>query len=82
MSKLENETASVLRRWLADPEHGLGVVGVSHLTRWLVKTAIVLGFAELDARRFLAEPTEVSVPDITAARIVAAGGLELLFARF
>lgn len=73
MSELERDTASALRRWMRRPDERLTTAGARHLTRWLVKTAIVFGFAETDARRFVDNPTDASVPDITAARALAEG---------
>ena len=73
MSELEGDTARTLRRWMSRPDQRLTAAGVRHLTRWLVKTAIVFGFAETDARRFMDNPTETSIPDVTTARALAAG---------
>jgi hypothetical protein len=73
MSDLEGDAARTLRRWMSRPDQRLTAAGARHLTRWLVKTAIVFGFAEIDARRFMDDPTETSIPDITTARALAAG---------
>ena len=73
MSELERAAARRLRRWLANPDERLTKAGLQDLTRWLVKTAIVLGFAEVDARRFMSSPTETAIPDITTAKALAAG---------
>jgi len=73
MSDLERDTAHTLRRWMARPSERLTAAGVRYLTRWLVKTAIVFGFAESDSRRFMEYPTETLVPDITTARALASG---------
>ncbi len=73
MSALEGETADVLRRWTSPGNHDLTVGEHSTLTRWLVKTMIVLTFSELRARNFMEEPTATAIPDITSARAVADG---------
>ena len=78
MSTLENDAARVLRRWLSGPHQRLTSAGVFHLSRWLVKTAIVLAFSESDARRFMRSPTETAIPDISAARAIADGQLPVL----
>jgi hypothetical protein len=75
MSQLEQDTAGTLRRWLAHPKVQLTADGMKHVSRWLVKTVHVFGFAELDARRFLQTPTETAAPDITTARALAAGSM-------
>ncbi|MGH9890883.1 MAG: hypothetical protein ACREA0_02625 [bacterium] len=73
MSKLESNTAQTLHRWLERPDEPLTSVGFQHVVRWLAKTALVLAFAENDARRFMTSPAETAIPDITTARAVAAG---------
>ncbi len=37
--------------------------------RWLVKTAVVLGFSEGGSRRFMETPTAVAVPDVSAGYV-------------
>lgn len=73
MSQLEVETGSLLAGWVGNPRTPLGEDGVDVLTRWLVKTLFVLGFAEGDSRHFMANPTETIVPDITTAKQLIAG---------
>ena len=73
MSDLERNAARTIRRWMSEPSDRLTKAGTLHLRRWLVKTAVVLGFSDNGARRFMNEPTEVAVPDITVAKQVAAG---------
>lgn len=73
MSELERDTARTFRRWMSRPAERLTIAGARHLARWLVKTAIVFGFAETDARRFIDNPTDASIPDITTARALGAG---------
>lgn len=73
MNDLEHDAARVLRRWMARPDHRLSNTGLVFLTRWLVKTSVVLAFGALNARQFMHVPTESAIPDITAAREVAAG---------
>lgn len=73
MSDLERDAARTIRRWTSRPDERLTKAGVLHLRRWLVKTSVVLGFSENGSRRFLDEPTETAVPDITTAKKVAAG---------
>jgi hypothetical protein len=75
MSELEIDTARVLKRWMSRSDERLTLKGELTVARWLVKTAIVLGFAELDARRFMDTPAKTAVPDITSARLVASGEL-------
>lgn len=43
------------------------------MLRWLVKTAVVLGFSEGGSRRFMETPTGVAVPDVTTAKSVRNG---------
>jgi hypothetical protein len=43
------------------------------MVRWLVKTAVVLGFSEGGSRRFMETPTDVAVPDISMAKAVRQG---------
>ena len=71
MSRLEQDTSRTLKRWMSHPDETLTRSGLGYVTRWLAKTAIVLAFGEVDARRFLSTPTETAVPDITTARAVA-----------
>lgn len=73
MSTLEQEAASTFGRWLENPDEPLARPGISNVTRWLAKTALVLAFSESDARRFLETPTETAIPDITTARKLAEG---------
>lgn len=73
MSQLEVDTGSVLAGWVGNPRKPLGEDGVDVLTRWLVKTLFVLGFAEGDSRHFMVSPTEIIVPDVTAAKQLIAG---------
>jgi hypothetical protein len=72
MRALEHEAADALRAWV-DSGEPLTPSGVSALTRWLVKTAVVLAFSENDSRRFLDRPEEAGVPAITQAKAVARG---------
>lgn len=74
MSKLEGNTAQTLNRWLERPDEPLTSVGLRHVVRWLAKTALVLTFAENEARRFMTSPTQTAIPDITTAKAVAANG--------
>lgn len=73
MSDLEIQTARTIRRWMSKPENPLGRTGYDNLMRWLVKTAVVLGFSEGGSRRFMETPTDVAVPDITTAKAVRNG---------
>lgn len=73
MSQLEMDTGSLLAEWARNPRTPLGAEGVDVLTRWLVKTLFVLGFAEGDSRHFMISPTETMVPDITAAKQLIGG---------
>lgn len=73
MEQLERDTARTLRRWLAEPNSRLTTAGHAHVVRWIAKTAIVIGFAELGSRQFLANPTNSAVPDITLGRQLANG---------
>jgi hypothetical protein len=73
MSDLETSAARTIRRWMSRPKERLTKAGTHHLCRWLVKTAVVLGFSDNGSRRFMDEPTQTAVPDITAAKQVAAG---------
>lgn len=68
MSDLEVQTAHTIRRWMSKSEKPLGQSGYETLMRWLVKTAVVLGFSEGGSRRFIETPTDVAVPDITTAK--------------
>ena len=73
MSDLEVQTARTIRRWMSKPERPLGRTGFENITRWLVKTAVVLGFSEGGSRRFMETPTDVAVPDITTAKGIRHG---------
>lgn len=73
MSDLEVQTARTIRRWMSTPEKPLGRSGYETMMRWLVKTAVVLGFSEGGSRRFMDAPTDVAVPDITTAKEIRAG---------
>jgi hypothetical protein len=73
MSDLERDAARTIRRWLSKPDQRLTNAGVVHVTRWLVKTAIVLSFADNDARRFFDHPTDAAIPDIRSAQHIADG---------
>lgn len=73
MSQLEVETGSLLAGWVGNLRTPLGEDGVDALTRWLVKTLFVLGFAEGDSRHFMTSPAETIVPDITTAKQLIAG---------
>ena len=73
MSDLEVQTARTIRRWMSKPESPLGRTGYENMMRWLVKTAVVLGFSEGGSRRFMETPTDVAVPDITTAKSVRNG---------
>ena len=74
MSHLEIDAANAMKRWIAGDQR-LTRMGFNLVTRWLVKTAIVLGFSEADARRFLDSPLDTAIPDVTAAKRIAAGEL-------
>ena len=73
MSDLEVQTARTIRRWMSKPEKPLGQSGYETMMRWLVKTAVVLGFSEGGSRRFMESPTDVAVPDITTAKEIRFG---------
>lgn len=73
MSDLEVQTARTIRRWMSKPEKPLGQGGYETMMRWLVKTAVVLGFSEGGSRRFMETPTDVAVPDITRAKEIRSG---------
>jgi hypothetical protein len=73
MSDLEVQTAHIIRRWMSKPEKPLGQNGYETLMRWLVKTAVVLGFSEGGSRRFMETPTDVAVPDVTTAKEIRGG---------
>jgi hypothetical protein len=73
MSDLERDAARTIKRWISQPNERLTKAGTLHLRRWLVKTAVMLGFFDNGSRRFLDEPTETAIPDITTAKQVAVG---------
>jgi hypothetical protein len=73
MSGLEQQTARDLAAWLDDADEPLSTGAAEGLRRWVTKTAIVLAFGEVDARRFMSDPTATAVPDITTAKAVASG---------
>jgi hypothetical protein len=73
MSQLEVDTGSLLAGWARNRRTALGAEGVDLLTRWLVKTLFVLGFAEGDSRHFMVSPTETMVPDVATAKQLIAG---------
>lgn len=73
MSDLEVQTARTIRRWMSKPKSPLGRTGYENMMRWLVKTAVVLGFSEGGSRRFMETPTDVAVPDISTAKAVRNG---------
>jgi hypothetical protein len=73
MSDLEVQTGRALRRWISRPESPLGRDRNEVMMRWLVKMAVVLGFSEGGSRRFMESPTNVAVPDITAAKEIRNG---------
>ena len=75
MSRLEQDTAAALEVWITQSDSPLGAEGWNHLSRWLAKTALVFSFAEADARRFMRNPTETAMPDITACRNLGSGQL-------
>jgi hypothetical protein len=58
---------------MSKPERPLGRAGFETMMRWLVKTAVVLGFSEGGSRRFMETPTDVAVPDISMAKAVRNG---------
>ena len=53
--RVEN-TGVLLAEWTRNPRTPLGAEGVDVLTRWLVKTLFVPGFAEGDSRHFMVSP--------------------------
>jgi hypothetical protein len=73
MGQLENDTARTLQSWMAKSQNRLTSTGLTHVTRWLAKTAFVMGFAELGARQFLSGGVESVNPDFTIARLLANG---------
>lgn len=73
MSDLEVHAARTIRRWISHPEKPMGRGGYETTMRWLVKTAVVLGFSEGGSRRFTQTPTDVAVPDITTAKEIRHG---------
>ena len=73
MNDLEVQTARTIRRWMSKPNSPLGHSGYEGVMRWLIKTAVVLGFSEGGSRRFMEMPTDVAVPDITTAKAVRKG---------
>ncbi len=73
MSQLELDTAHALRRWIGGPSSRLTAAGFAHLQRWMTKTAIVVGFAELGARHILNDRGDVAFPDITLALALGRG---------
>lgn len=74
MSQLEIDASNAMKRWLGGDQR-LTQTGSNLVARWLVKTAIVLGFSEADSRRFLNSPLDAAIPDLTAAKKIAAGQL-------
>ncbi len=74
MGNLEQETAAVLHRWTRHTE-ALSAPGLAHLTRWMAKTAIVLGFGETGARHGTDDPESGSFPDATRARQLGEGNV-------
>jgi hypothetical protein len=73
MNDLERRAAAIFGRWIAESSETLTTGEVGDIRRWLAKTAIVLAFGEVDARRFIENPTETAVPDITTAKAVMRG---------
>ena len=73
MSDLEIQTASTIRRWMSKPQNPLGRSGYENMMRWLVKMAVVFGFAEGGSRQFMETPIDVAVPDITRAKAIRNG---------
>lgn len=61
------------------PEIPFGKRGFETLMRWLVKTAVVLGFSEGGSRRFIETPTDVAVPD--GGLVADSGFLEIATGR-
>lgn len=61
ISDLEIQTARTIRRWMSKPQNPLVRSGDENMMRWLVKMAIVLGFAEGGSRRFMETPIDVAV---------------------
>ena len=52
---------------MTKPEARLSTIGLAHVTRWLAKTAFVVGFSELGARKFMTNDRESVIPDYTLA---------------
>ena len=73
MGQLENDTARTLQYWMTKPEARLSTIGLAHVTRWLAKTAFVVGFSELGARKFMTNDRESVIPDYTLARSLYRG---------
>jgi hypothetical protein len=74
MNQLEHETAAALEHWMRGADRTLSAHEIWTIKRWATKTAFVLAFGELDARRFVDAPTETAIPDITTAKAVRNGG--------